>query len=138
MSPGQSVKLAGNTITMVALRPVTGPNYEANQAQFDVTGAFGKSTMMSERRLYPASQTTTTDAGIQPGILGNIYISVADQNPDGGVTVRMWNHPFVDWIWAGALLMAFGGAISLADRGLRVARVERVVLRPLAAEQVTP
>ncbi len=138
MSPGQSVKLAGNTITMVALRPVTGPNYEANQAQFDVTGAFGKSTMMSERRLYPASQTTTTDAGIQPGILGNIYISVADQNPDGGVTVRMWNHPFVDWIWAGALLMAFGGAVSLADRGLRVARVERVVLRPLAAEPVTP
>ncbi len=138
MSPGQSVKLAGNTITMVALRPVTGPNYEANQAQFDVTGVFGKSTMVSERRLYPASQTTTTDAGIQPGILGNIYISVADQNPDGGVTVRMWNHPFVDWIWAGALLMAFGGAVSLADRGLRVAKLERVVLRPLAAEPVTP
>ncbi len=140
MSPGQSVKLAGNTITMVALRPVNGPNYEANQAQFDVVGAFGRSTLTSERRMYPSSQTTTTDAGIGVGILGNIYISVADQNPDGGLTVRMWNHPFVDWIWAGCLLMAFGGAVSLADRSLRVAKVERVVVRPLAAaaEPVIP
>ena len=140
MSPGQSVKLAGNTITMVALRPVNGPNYEANQAQFDVVGAFGRSNLTSERRMYPSSQTTTTDAGIGVGILGNIYISVADQNPDGGLTVRMWNHPFVDWIWAGCLLMAFGGAVSLADRSLRVAKVERVVVRPLAAaaEPVIP
>ena len=136
MSPGQSVSLAGNTITMTSVRPITGPNYEANQARFDVAGAFGHRTLVSERRLYPASQTTTTDAGIGVGGLGNIYISVADQNPDGGLTVRMWNHPFVDWIWAGALLMAFGGAVSLADRGVRVAKVERVVLRPLTAEAV--
>jgi cytochrome c-type biogenesis protein CcmF len=137
MSPGQSVKLAGNTITMEAVRPVTGANFEANQAQFEIAGPFGRTTLMSERRLYPASQTTTTEAGISPGILGNIYISVADQNPDGGLTVRLWNHPFVDWIWAGALLMAFGGAVSLADRGLRVAKVERVALAPLLAEPVT-
>jgi cytochrome c-type biogenesis protein CcmF len=131
MSPGQSVVLAGNTITMRAVTPVVGPNFEANEATFDVSGAFGHSTLKSERRLYPASQTTTTDAGIGAGILGNIYISVADPNPDGGLTVRMWNHPFVDWIWAGALLMAFGGMVSLSDRGLRVAKVERpVVVRP--------
>ena len=78
--------------------------------------------MISERRLFPASQTTTTDAGISWGFFGNIYISVADQNPDGGLTVRIWNHPFVDWIWAGGLMMAFGGAVSMADRSLRVAR----------------
>jgi cytochrome c-type biogenesis protein CcmF len=125
MSPGQSVRLAGHTITMEAVRPIMGPNYEANQARFEVSGPFGARTLVSERRLYPASQTTTTDAGIGVGLLGNIYISVADPNPDGGLTVRMWNHPFVDWIWAGGLLMAFGGVVSLADRSLRVAKVER-------------
>jgi cytochrome c-type biogenesis protein CcmF len=138
MSPGQSVRLAGNTITMEAVRPITGPNYEANQARFDVAGAFGRRTLLSERRLYPASQTTTTEAGIGVGLLGNIYISVADPNPDGGLTVRMWNHPFVDWIWAGGLLMAFGGAVSLADRSVRVARVERKLVRTLTVETVTP
>jgi cytochrome c-type biogenesis protein CcmF len=32
----------------------------------------------------------------------------------------MWDHPLVDWIWAGALLMALGGAVSLSDRRLRL------------------
>jgi cytochrome c-type biogenesis protein CcmF len=133
MSPGQSVKLGGNTITMMAVQPIVGPNYEANQARFEVAGPFGVRTLVSERRLFPASQTTTTDAGINWGFFGNIYISVADPNPDGGLTVRMWNHPFVDWIWAGGLLMAFGGAVSLADRSLRVAKVERRVVKPRAS-----
>jgi cytochrome c-type biogenesis protein CcmF len=133
MSPGQSVRLGGNTITMMAVKPIMGPNYEANQARFEVAGPFGTRTLISERRLFPASQTTTTDAGISWGLFGNIYISVADQNPDGGLTVRMWNHPFVDWIWAGGLLMAFGGAVSLADRSLRVVKVERRVAKPQGA-----
>jgi cytochrome c-type biogenesis protein CcmF len=138
MSPGQSVRLAGHTITMMAVRPIVGPNYEANQARFEVAGPFGVRTLVSERRLYPASQTTTTNAGIGVGLFGNVYISVADQNPDGGLTVRMWNHPFVDWIWAGGLMMAFGGAISLADRSLRVAKVERRVIRPAAVGPPIP
>jgi cytochrome c-type biogenesis protein CcmF len=50
----------------------------------------------------------------------------------------MWNHPFVDWIWAGALLMAFGGAVSLADRGLRAVKVQRIVAPVLAGEPATP
>ena len=135
MSPGQSIRLGGNTITMEAVKPIMGPNYEANQARFEVAGPFGTRTLISERRLFPASQTTTTDAGISWGFFGNIYISVADQNPDGGLTVRIWNHPFVDWIWAGGLLMAFGGAVSLADRSLRVARVERRLARPGSSGQ---
>jgi cytochrome c-type biogenesis protein CcmF len=138
MSPGQSVRLAGHTITMMAVKPIVGPNYEANQARFEVSGPFGARTLISERRLYPASQTTTTNAGIGVGVFGNVYISVADQNPDGGLTVRMWDHPFVDWIWAGGLLMAFGGAVSLADRSLRVAKVERRVARPTAGGAPVP
>jgi cytochrome c-type biogenesis protein CcmF len=130
MSPGQSVKLGGNTITMMAVKPIVGPNFEANQARFEVAGPFGVRTLVSERRLFPASQTTTTEAGISWHVFGNIYISVADPNPDGGLTVRMWNHPFVDWIWAGGLMMAFGGAVSLADRSLRAVKVERRVARP--------
>jgi cytochrome c-type biogenesis protein CcmF len=134
MQVGQSATLAGSTITLTALKPVEGPNYEADQARFEVKGPFGRRTLVSERRLYEASQTTTTDAGIGVGLLGNIYISIADRGPDGGLTVRMWNHPFVDWIWAGGLLMAFGGMVSLADRGVRVAKVERAPARVRVAE----
>jgi cytochrome c-type biogenesis protein CcmF len=48
----------------------------------------------------------------------------------------MWFHPLVDWIWGGALLMALGGALSLADRGLRVAVLERAA-PARAAQAVT-
>jgi cytochrome c-type biogenesis protein CcmF len=49
--------------------------------------------------------------------------------------VRLWNHPLVGWIWGGALIMALGGALSLADRGLRRAVVRR---RPIAIGEGVP
>jgi cytochrome c-type biogenesis protein CcmF len=34
--------------------------------------------------------------------------------------VRVYYKPFVDWIWGGALLMAIGGALAIADRRYRI------------------
>ena len=121
MVPGRSVAIAGKTITLNDIRRVEGPNYEALQAAFRVETLAGSRSMMSERRLFPASQTTTTEAAINVGLLGNVYISVGDRAADGGLVVRIWNHPLVNFIWGGAFLMAFGGVLSLADRRLRVA-----------------
>jgi len=73
-------------------------------------------------------------AGIGLGLFGNTYISIGDPNPDGSLVVRMWDHPLVDWIWGGALIMALGGAVSLTDRGLRVGAANRVA-QPLPAAQ---
>ncbi|MBV8682143.1 MAG: heme lyase CcmF/NrfE family subunit [Caulobacteraceae bacterium] len=132
MVPGQSVVIAGKHVTLADLREVEGPNYQAGQASFRVDTLGGPRLMVSERRLFPASQTTTTQAAINVGALGNIYISVGERAPDGGVVVRLWNHPLVNFIWGGAFLMAFGGAVSLADRRLRVAVIARAP-RPSAA-----
>jgi cytochrome c-type biogenesis protein CcmF len=35
-------------------------------------------------------------------------------------TVRAYWKPLVPWIWLGAVLMAFGGFVSLSDRRWRV------------------
>ncbi|HEY2050978.1 MAG TPA: heme lyase CcmF/NrfE family subunit [Caulobacteraceae bacterium] len=131
MVPGQSVVIAGKHVALTSVRTVEGPNYQASQAAFDVESLAGPRRMVSERRLFPASQTTTTQAAINVGLLGNIYISVGDRAADGGLVVRMWNHPLVNFIWGGAFLMAFGGAVSLADRRLRVAVIRRAP-RPAA------
>ena len=120
MSPGQAVELAGQQITLESILPTQGPNYQSTEARFKVMGRTGERTLVSERRFYPVSQTQTTDAGIGVGLLGNTYVSVGDPNPDGSIVVRMWDHPLVDWIWAGAFLMAFGGMLSLSDRRLRM------------------
>jgi cytochrome c-type biogenesis protein CcmF len=135
MAAGQSVALAAGTVTLRSVEVVRGPNYEANQARFDVAGPLGHRTLISERRFYPVSQTHTTQAGIGYGPLGDTYISIGDQRDDGALIVRLWNHPLVGWIWAGGMIMALGGALSLGDRSLRRVVVRR---RAIAAPQAAP
>ena len=120
MRAGQSVDLAGQEVRLESVLPMQGPNYQAIEALFRIKSRTGERVLVSQRRFFPGSQTQTTDAGIGVGILGNTYVSVGDQTPDGSIVVRMWDHPLVDWIWAGAFLMAFGGMLSLADRRLRI------------------
>jgi len=131
MKVGQSVELAGAQYTLNSIGDVVGPNYQAQQARFTVTSRAGSRTLVSERRLFPASQTTTTQAGIGTGFLGNVYVSIGEQNADGALVVRIWDHPLVDWIWSGGFLMVLGGALSLSDRRFRVGAA-----RPVARAQV--
>ncbi|HEY1929991.1 MAG TPA: heme lyase CcmF/NrfE family subunit [Caulobacteraceae bacterium] len=137
MTPGQSVAIAGKHVTLTSVRMVEGPNYQASQAAFEVETLAGPRRMVSERRLFPASQTTTTQAAINVGLLGNVYISIGDR-ADAGLVVRMWNHPLVNFIWGGAFLMALGGAVSLADRRLRVAVIRRAPRSVPVPAPVTP
>jgi cytochrome c-type biogenesis protein CcmF len=134
MAAGDHAALAGETVTLDRVQIVRGPNYEANQARFTVAGFGGERTLISERRFFPTSQTTTTVAGIGFGVLGDVYVSIGDQDPRGGLVVRMWDHPLVGWIWAGGLIMALGGMLSLADRGLRRVALKRTApTRPQGA-----
>jgi cytochrome c-type biogenesis protein CcmF len=34
--------------------------------------------------------------------------------------VRVYIKPFIDWIWAGCLLMALGGILAVSDRRYRI------------------
>ncbi len=127
MKVGQTVELAGAQYTLTSLGEADGPNYQAAQARFTVTSHSGSRVLVSERRLFPASQTTITQAGIGTGFLGNVYVSIGEQSADGGLVVRIWDHPLVDWIWAGGFLMALGGAASLSDRRFRVGAAKPVL-----------
>ena len=125
MMPGQTTALAGQRITLERVGTIRGANFEARQATFSVEGSFGSRVLYSERRFFPVSQTATTLAGIGTGVLGNTYIAIGDDSASGGLVVRIWRHPLIDWIWAGAFLMAFGGLVSLSDRRLRVGVASR-------------
>ncbi|HEX3429844.1 MAG TPA: heme lyase CcmF/NrfE family subunit [Rhizomicrobium sp.] len=129
MRPGQHTELAGREVTLMSVERVQGPNYDANRATFAVETWRGTRTLISERRLYPASGTQTTEAAIGMDILGNTYIALGDPDASGGLVVRLWDHPLVDWIWTGALLMALGGAVSLSDRRFRLGIPQAAALR---------
>jgi cytochrome c-type biogenesis protein CcmF len=57
-----------------------------------------------------------TEAGIAPGFLRDLYVSLGEPIGDGSWAVRVHHKPFVRWLWIGGVLMGIGGAITLLRR----------------------
>ena len=101
---------------------VRGPNYVAEQAQVNIwRGERLIATLTPEKRVYPVAGMPTTEAGIDNGFLRDIYVVIGDAQADGSWALRTYVKPLANWIWAGTIIMALGGALSLSDRRYRVA-----------------
>ena len=119
-------------ITLQDVREVKGPNYTSTMGWMTVTrnGAV-VAVLNPEKRIYPVAQMPTTEAAIDYGFLRDIYLVIGDPQDNGGWAVRSYIEPFANWLWAGCLLMALGGVLSLSDRRYRVAAGAR--REPVAA-----
>jgi len=83
-------------------------------------------TLRPEKRFYPASQTTLTEAAIDVGFTRDLYVSLGEPVAGGAAwIVRIYVKPFVDWIWGGCLVMALGGLLAATDRRYRARVRER-------------
>lgn len=122
MRKGDSVSLGDYTFQLTALDKVGGPNYQAVRGTFAVT-ELGKSVALltPEKRTYPVQNTVMTEAAIDRSTLRDLYVSLGEETEPGRWLVRVQHKPFIGWIWAGALLMAFGGLIAAADKRYRAA-----------------
>jgi cytochrome c-type biogenesis protein CcmF len=125
MAPGETVTVAGYTFTFNGVKAVQGANYLASQGDFDlaVNGKFQRK-MNPEKRTYQSSSMPMTEAAIDAGLVRDVYVSLGepiDRNkPEAEWAVRVYYKPFVDWIWGGCALMAFGGLLAALDRRYRV------------------
>ena len=137
MEIGDTTEVAGKVFTFRGVREAPGPNYRAVQGQIDVTEN-GKPvvTLHPEKRLYPATEATMTEAAIDAGLTRDLYVSLGEPVGRGAWIVRVYVKPFVDWIWGGCLVMALGGLLAATDRRYRTARVRQQALaaatQPLA------
>jgi cytochrome c-type biogenesis protein CcmF len=127
MRPGDTAELAGYRFRLESVTPVRGPNYTAAQARFVVTkGGKDVAVMLPERRIYNVQEQVMTEAAIDPGVTGDLYVSLGDPLDERGTwLVKLQHKPFVDWIWGGCLLMALGGVLAAADRRYRFAIREK-------------
>jgi cytochrome c-type biogenesis protein CcmF len=125
MAPGDKVELGGYEFTFAGTRELPGPNYAAMQGIFEVRRPGSQEIvkkMYPEKRIYQASGQTMTEADIDAGIAGDLYVSMGEQVEGNAWGIRIYHKPFVDWIWGGCLLMALGGFFAIADRRYRLAR----------------
>ncbi|KPF79177.1 cytochrome C biogenesis protein CcmF [alpha proteobacterium AAP81b] len=138
MRPGETTSLGPMSVTLARVHELEGVNYQALAAEFSVREGSRIIHLQSSRRFYPVSRNQTTEAGIGTSLFGNSYIAIGDtqQGPGGdGLVVRIYRHPLAGWIWFGGLLMALGGAASLADRRFRIGAP---ALRPAASPSAVP
>lgn len=119
---GEPFSIAGYDLVLNGVESVQGPNYRSTMGDFTLSKN-GRviSTLHPEKRIYPVAKMPTTEAAIDGGFLRDIYVVIGDPQEGGGWAVRSYYKPLANWIWGGAILMAFGGALSLSDRRFRVA-----------------
>lgn len=134
---GETYPLGGYEITLAKVENTPGPNYDSTMAVMEVRKD-GKlfDTLYPEKRFYPVQQMPTTEAAIGFTLFHDIYLVIGDPQEQGGWAVRSYIEPFADWLWAGVLLMSFGGILSLSDRRYRVAATgsKRVADKAVPAE----
>jgi cytochrome c-type biogenesis protein CcmF len=130
MRPGETKAIAGYELAFRGAAPSKGPNYTEIVGVFDVTRNGNPVTRLEPaKRIYDAPPQPTSEAGIYASWGGDLYAVLGDQQGDGGFAVRLYFHPLVRFIWIGALIMFFGGAISLSDRRLRVGAPQKRSVR---------
>jgi cytochrome c-type biogenesis protein CcmF len=124
MAPGDTVQAGGYTFRFDGVRETDGPNYRATQGRIIASDASGKAVaqLYPEKRNYHSSAMPMTEASIDTGLFRDLYVSLGEPIPDsdGAWAVRVYYKPFVDWIWAGCVLMALGGIFALSDRRYRI------------------
>ncbi|MGR3292156.1 MAG: heme lyase CcmF/NrfE family subunit [Paracoccaceae bacterium] len=119
---GDRFEVAGYTIALNDVYRQQGPNYFTTIADMTVSRNGREIAHLTpEKRFYPVAQMQTTEAAIDNGLMRDIYLVIGDQQADGGWAVRTYVKPLANWLWGGAIIMAFGGVLSLSDRRYRIA-----------------
>ena len=126
MKPGDSLTSGRYRVVLESIAPRTGPNWRAEVARFQVySDGRELGPVEASKRVYIARAMPTTEAGIRTDGLSQAYVSLGEPEGDGSIAVRLYDKPLILLIWIGALVMAFGGALSLTDRRFRVAAPKR-------------
>jgi len=134
LAPGATLDIAGYQLTFEGVTEHQGSNYKARVGTFKVTrGGSPVTELTPSKRAYVVEKNSTTEAAIHDSWRGDLYVVLGDQLKDGAYSVRVYFNPMVRLIWIGALVMFFGGGVSLSDRRLRVGAPKRAQAKATAA-----
>ena len=137
MSPGEVANHGGVAFRFDGVVQVAGPNYRAERGLFEIADGERRLQLTPEKRRYVVSGSVMTEAAIDPGFFKDIYVSLGEPLDNGDWAVRVYVKPFVRWIWFGALMMALGGVLAVADKRYRRLRSRSSAVRPVAAGQLS-
>ncbi|WP_062351126.1 heme lyase CcmF/NrfE family subunit [Pseudoxanthomonas mexicana] len=120
VKPGQTVEVGRWGFHFQGVDETQGPNYLSDRGHVQVLRDGKPVTLLHpEKRAYASGGQVMTEAGIKPGVLGDVYVAIGEPLGNDAWALRVHIKPFVRWIWLGAALMALGGFVTAADRRFR-------------------
>ncbi len=122
MAPGETVEFGEYSYQFKGTKLVAGPNYQADRGHIVIyQGGEQIAELFPEKRRYTAQGNMMTEAAIDAGLFRDLYVAMGERLGDSGAwAIRIHYKPFVRWIWLGALLMAFGGSLTVLDKRYRL------------------
>ena len=120
MVVGDTTTVRGYQFAFKGVKQITGSNYDATRAQIEITRDGNKvAELHPEKRIYRVQQNPMTEAAINAGLTRDLYVSMGEEVEGGAWIIRVYVKPFIDWMWGGCLMMAFGGFLAVTDRRYR-------------------
>jgi cytochrome c-type biogenesis protein CcmF len=114
---GETARVGGFAMQLDSVMPVAGANWTALEATLAVTrGSKPVTVLRPQARLYTSPVMDTTEAAIHTRVDGDLYAVLGKPDGSGRWQLHVWWKPFVVWIWAGGLIMALGGGLSMTAR----------------------
>jgi cytochrome c-type biogenesis protein CcmF len=120
--PGETLNVGPWTVALKDVTPTAGKNWTAIEAELRASRGDEPVTLTPETRYFSDPPTETNEAAIRTFWNGQLYTVIGKGDPSGGWQLRLWWKPFVTLIWAGGALIAFGGALAMLGRLLRLRR----------------
>jgi cytochrome c-type biogenesis protein CcmF len=116
MAPGDSVNLAGYTISFISESTLAGANYHGTETQFEISKGHKRTLIYPQKRIYNVGQMAMTESAIDVSPFRDIYVALGEPIGDKAWSVRVYFKPFVRWIWGGGFMILVGGLLALTDR----------------------
>jgi cytochrome c-type biogenesis protein CcmF len=120
---GETQTVGPFSVVLEEVVPAAGDNWSALEARLSVRRGDGAPIELRPQSRFFANPTmTTSESAIATRLDGQLYTVLGAQDERGRWQIRLWWKPFVTLIWAGGVLIALGGALSLAGRMRRERR----------------
>ena len=134
LRPGQSMEIAGYTLTYQQLGTKQEANARAVRAKVDVSrGGSHVTTLYPGKNSYPVEQFTSNEVSIyhDPRNLGDLFL-IADQiDKNGTLYLKALVKPLVNLLWAAGFLFLFGSLVAMWPDAMEQRRLaERYAAAP--------
>ncbi|MBA3511342.1 heme lyase CcmF/NrfE family subunit [Sphingomonas sp.] len=120
--PGETLSVGPWLVRLQSVTPAVGANWTAVEAELRASRGGGVRVLRPQTRYFTDPVTETNEAAIDTMLRGQLYTVIGKPDGEGRWQLRLWWKPLVTLIWLGGVLIALGGLLALAGRGLRAWR----------------